>query len=92
VSTDLIAEDRLIKRGETTVPSLSDPRVRFGLAYELRVWVCVFCKEPQHYVLINGECVVGCGGAWHFKNGRRADHCSKHACIKAGDEFLEGKS
>lgn len=92
----LIAEDRAVSKRWMTVPTRgavfnhSERGEMVDLEYEEREWVCVFCKEPQRYVLINGYCEIGCGGAHHFYNGRRADYCSKPECRSAGERFLNG--
>lgn len=91
----LIAEDRPRAPAKfMTVPTRGtvwhhDQRGEMvDLVYEEREWICVFCKEPQPYTLINGYCTIGCGGSYHFFNGRRADHCSKPECVVAAERFL----
>lgn len=92
--SSLIAEDRAVSKRWMTVPTRgtvfnhSELGEMVDLEYEEREWVCVFCKEPQRYVLINGYCEIGCGGAHHFYNGRRADYCSKPKCHAAAERFL----
>lgn len=95
-ASGLIAEDR--PRAPVrwmTVPTMgtvfehTERGQMVDLAYEEREWICVFCKEPQPYVLINGYCEIGCGVSSQFYNGRRADHCSKPECMAAAARFLQ---
>ena len=58
------------------------------LVYEEREWICVFCKEPQRYTLINGYCEIGCGAAWTMRDGRSVNSCFKPECQAATERFL----
>lgn len=77
-----------------TVPTLGTVRdyghrgEMVDLTYEEREWICVFCKQPQPYVLINGCCQIGIGGSSRHYGGRRAEHCSKPECYSEAERFL----
>jgi hypothetical protein len=91
---ELVAEDRPISKRFMTVPTRGtvwnhDERGEMvDLVYEEREWICVFCKEPQRYTLINGYCEIGCGAAWTMRDGRSVNSCFKPECQAATERFL----
>lgn len=59
------------------------------VTFEIRAWVCPWCEQTTEYVLLNGNCVLGCGMSSTMANGRSSDHCDRPSCNIRSEHFID---